>query len=165
MIKSCSCIINKNFNFVVEYKKDHILLIDKSEWQSPSYGTPLTTHDVLITSEGKTTKITYNIAGTTLINYSDLPSSAECSKDGIYTFTIDNCGKIYTKHEAIIPNTICAYSKYVLKTEDKNYKDNLWLLFSEIEYIKVNANLGLVDNAIKHFKLLEKLFKQLNCKC
>lgn len=161
----CSCIINNNFSFVIEYKKDHLLLIDKSEWYTESHNIPIETYPVTVINEDKSFTFDYRVNGTTMIKYSDLPSDKDCESDGIYTFKIDNCGEIYTRHEAILKKIMCSYSKLLLTIEAKDYITILLPIYREIEFIKVNSNLGFVNKAIAHYELVKSMLKQVNCEC
>lgn len=162
---NCSCIINNEFLFTIDYKKDHLLFIDKSKWKTNEYNTPITTHELTIKNGSLEKKININLNNTTIIKYSDLPTKSGTSKDGVYTFILDNCGKLYSQCEAILPESMCKYSKYLLNTNEENHKETLWKIYSTIEYIKANSNLCLEEKAQKHYENLQNIFKQLNCSC
>ena len=87
----CSCIANDNFNFIIEYKKDYLLFIDKSEWITSEYNEPIIEYPITIINSKKTNTINIRVGGSTIINYCDLPSDNGCGNDGIYEFQIDVC--------------------------------------------------------------------------
>jgi len=161
----CSCISNEDFNFVIEYDKDHITIIDKSTWATEEHNAPLIYHNVEIINNDKTYTFPLKINGSTIIKYCDLPSESSCGSDGIYTFKIDNCGLIYRKTVAILKHINCSYSKLLINTELKDYKNVIWPIFRQIEFIKVNAVLGYVKKAEEHYNLLVDMLKQINCEC
>lgn len=162
---SCSCIANNNFRFIIEYKKDHILFIDKSEWVTPSYQSPLSTHPLKIRNGDKEKTITMNVGGSTIINYCDLPSSGSCGPDGIYNFEIESCGDIFTRCEAILQHIMCSYTKLLVQVSPDEYMIKVLPIFKEIEFIKANARICNTTEAAKHYELIEQMFQQLNCKC
>ena len=162
---SCSCIANNNFNFIIEYKKDYILFIDKSEWVTPEYNTPLTTHTLKIINGNKEKQITFTIGGSTIIKYCDLPSSGECGPDGIYTFEVESCGEIFSRCEAILQHITCSYNKLLVQIPVEEYKEKALPVFTLMEYIKSNARVCNITEASKNYELIEKVLKKLNCKC
>ena len=162
---SCSCIINDNFNFVIEYKKDHLLFIDKSEWTTPEFNTPIKEHPLTIINDNKEKTINIRINGITIIRYCDLPSDNGCGNDGIYTFKLESCGDIFYRTEAILIHIMCSYSKLLIKYKPEDYRDIVYPIFREIELIKANAIMGLDTKAQEHYKIVKKMFEHLNCKC
>jgi len=161
----CSCIANDNFNFIIEYKKDYLLFIDKSEWITSEYNEPIIEYPITIINGKKTNTINIRVGGSTIINYCDLPSDNGCGNDGIYEFQIDVCGQIFTRCEAILIHIMCSYSKLLLKHDITEYNDKIWPIYREIEFIKSNSIICNRTKAIQHYELLVKMFEHLNCKC
>lgn len=60
---------------------------------------------------------------------------------------------------------MCSYSKLLIKYDPESYKDKVWNVFREIEFIKALAAQGLTNKAIDHYDLVTKMFEHLNCKC
>jgi hypothetical protein len=164
-MKKCSCIVNNNFNFVIDYKEDYLLFIDKSEWQTSEYNTPLDTYPLTIKNGEKTKTININVGSSTIIKYCDLPSDNGCGNDGIYEFIIDNCGDVYTKCEAILISIMCSYTKLLVTTDLNNYTSKIWPIFREIEFIKANSRICNINEAKEHYTIVKKMFEHLNCKC
>lgn len=164
-MKKCSCIINNNFDFRIEYKDTYLLFVDKSTWGTSEFNTPLEEFDITIINGNLTKKIKARVNGATRINYCDLPSDNGCGNDGVYKFEVDSCGDIFSICEAILININCAYTKLLLKYEPEEYKEKLWPIYREIEFIKVNASLCNATNAKRHYDIVEKMFEHINCKC
>lgn len=161
----CSCIANDNFNFTIEYKKDYLLFVDKSDWETSSYNTPLTEYTLNIINGELTKSIQVKVNGSTVINYCDLPSDNGCGNDGVYEFQVETCGQIFTKCEAILINIMCAYSKLLITKDFTEYEDVVWPIFREIEFIKANSRICNTTHAIEHYKIVKKMIEHLNCKC
>lgn len=162
----CSCIINDNYNFTIDYKKNYLLFKDNSEWYTEKHNQPLEEFDLeIINSKGESKFIKATVNGNTKINYSDLPCESSCKYDGIYTFKINNCGQDYSIIEPILNNINCSYSKLLVKTKPEDYLIKILPIMFEIEGIISNANFGLIDKAKEHMKVVEKMFINLDCKC
>ena len=164
-MKKCSCIANDNFNFIIEYKKDHLLFIDKSEWVTSEYNEPLETHPLTIKNDTRTTTINIRAGGTTRINYCDLPSSNGCGNDGIYEFIIETCGQVFTRCEAILIHSMCSYTKLLVEADLNKDDEKVWMIFRQLEMIKANARLCNISSSQEHYNILVKMFEHLNCKC
>lgn len=162
---NCSCIANDNFNFTIEYKKDHLLFVDKSEWVTSEYNKPLIEHPLTIINGKKTKTINIRVNGTTIINYCDLPSDNGCGNDGIYEFQIETCGQIFTKCEAVLVTIMCSYTKLLVKHDIDEYESKIWPIYREIEFIKANSNLCNVEKSLEHYNIVKRMFEHLNCKC
>lgn len=164
-MKKCSCIANNNFNFVIEYKEDYLLFVDKSEWITSEFNSPLETHPLTIKNGDKSKIIDIRVGGTTIINYCDLPSDNGCGNDGIYEFIIETCGDIYTRCEAILIHIMCSYTKLLITTDLEKYESSVLPIFKEIEFIKANSRICNTIEAIEHYTIVKKMFEHLNCKC
>jgi hypothetical protein len=164
-MKKCSCIINDKFDFRIEYKDKYLLFIDKSIWGTSEFNSPLEEFDLKIINGSLIKTIKARINGATRIDYCDLPSNNGCGNDGIYQFQVDSCGDIFTICEAILININCAYTKLLLKYPMEEYKEKVWPIFREIEFIKANASICNTTQAIKHYEVVKKMFEHINCKC
>lgn len=164
-MKKCSCIANDNFNLVIDYREDYLLIIDKSEWITSEYNSPLDIHPLTIRNYDKTKTININVGGTTKLNYCDLPSDNGCGNDGVYEFILDSCGQVFTLCEAILINIMCSYTKLLVNTELKDYQDKIYPILREIEFIKANSRICNTNDAIEHYMIVKKMFEHLNCKC
>ena len=60
---------------------------------------------------------------------------------------------------------MCSYTKLLLKYSTDEYKEKIWPILREIEFIKVNANICNVTEATKHYDIVKKMFEHINCKC
>jgi hypothetical protein len=162
----CSCIINDNYNFIIEYKKDYLLFIDKSEWRTEAHNKPIEEFDLVITNSKNDSKLfKARVNGTTMIKYSELPCETDCKYDGIYTFNVNNCGQDYQITEAIINNIMCSYSKLIVDTKLEDFQTKVIPILYQIEAIKASTRFNLISKAKEHMSVLERMFKNLNCKC
>lgn len=164
-MKECSCIANNNFNILIEYKKDYIIIVDDSEWVTSEYNNSQKEFDLTIINGDKTRTIKARINGKTKINYCDLPSNNGCGNDGIYKFEVESCGEIFSICEAIIPKIMCAYTKLLLKYDITEYKEKIFPIFKEIEFIKSTSSICESQEALKHYNNVIKMLEHINCKC
>lgn len=161
----CSCIVDNNFNFLIEYKKDYLLFVDKSEWITSEYNQKLDTVLLKIINGDRSRIIDMKVGGSTIIKYCDLPSDNGCGNDGVYEFELDVCGQVFTKCDAILIHIMCSYSKLLLQYKSEEYEDKVWAVFREIEFIKANSRVCNTTRAIEHYNILKRMFEHLNCKC
>jgi len=164
-MKQCSCIANNNFNFIIEYKKDYLLFVDNSEWTTSEFNSPLEYFDLVIINGELTKTVKAKVGGSTQIKYCDLPSNNGCGNDGVYKFQVDSCGDLFYICEAILISIMCAYSKLLLKYNLEEYKEKIWPIYREIEFIKANANICNTTQAMKHYNIVQKMLEHINCKC
>lgn len=164
-MKKCSCIINNNFDFRIEYKDTYLLFVDKSTWGTSEFNAPIEEFDLIIINGSLTKKIKARVNGATRINYCDLPSDNGCGNDGIYKFEVDSCGDVFSICEAVLININCSYTKLLLKYNVEEYKEKIWPIFREIEFIKANASICNTTQATKHYEIVKKMFEHINCKC
>jgi hypothetical protein len=164
-MKKCSCIANNNFDFRIEYKDNYLLFVDKSTWITSEFNLPIDEFDLTITNGDLTKTIKARVNGSTRINYCDLPSDNGCGNDGIYKFQVNSCGDDFFICEAVLININCAYTKLLLKYNVEEYKEKIWPIFREIEFIKANASICNTTLAEKHYKIVKTMFEHINCKC
>lgn len=164
-MKQCSCIKDSKFDFRIEYKENYLLFVDKSVWITSEFNIPLEEFDLNIINGNLNKKIKARVNGVTRINYCDIPSDGSCGNDGIYKFEVDSCGEIFSICEAILININCSYTKLLLKYPIEEYKEKIWPIFREIEFIKVNASICNTIQAQKHYDIVKKMFEHINCKC
>ena len=164
-MKKCSCIINNNFDFKIEYKDNYLLFVDNSTWGTSEFNLPLEQFELTIINGNLTKKIKAKVNGSTRINYCDLPSNNGCGNDGIYKFEVDSCGEVFSICEAVLININCSYTKLLLKYPLEEYREKIWPIFREIEFIKANASICNTHQAQKHYEIVKKMFEHINCKC
>lgn len=164
-MKKCSCIVNNNFDFRIEYKESYLLFVDNSEWTTSEFNSPQETFDLKIINGNLTKTIEARVNGSTRINYCDLPSDNGCGNDGVYKFSVESCGEVFFVCEAILINIMCAYTKLLLKYNLEDYKEKIWPIYREIEFIKANSNLCNTTQADKHYTTVKKMLEHINCKC
>ena len=164
-MSKCSCIENNNFDFSIDYKKDHLVFVDKSKWITAENSSPLEEFEVTIYNDNKSKKFKARVNGNTKLKYCDLPSDNECGSDGIYKFEAEICGELFSITEAVLQHIMCSYTKLLVRYNFEEYKEKIWPIFREIEYIKANANVENITEAIEHYKILKRMFEHINCKC
>ncbi len=164
-MKECSCIANNNFNITITHKKDYFIITDNSEWVTSDYNIPQKEFDITIINENKTRTVKGIIGGSVNINYCDLPSSSNCGNDGIYKFQVESCGELFSICEAILPKTMCAYTKLLLKFDPEEYKEKVFPIFKELEFVKTTSSICDSNEALKHYNTLVKMLEHVNCKC
>jgi hypothetical protein len=160
----CSCIENKQFDFILDYEKDHLVFTDKSKWVTAKNAEPITEFEVTISIyDTYSTSFNARVNGETKIPYTSLPTTDNsiCDYDGIYKFSVNVCDDIMYKYNVILKNIHCAYSKLVLKEDWKNAIE----VFYQMELIKSHALVRNFQSAEKQYALLESFLVKLNCNC
>ena len=160
----CSCILNDNFNFSIDYKKDHIIFRDYSEWGTQPHNQKLDTYTLEIYNDELVKKIEVPLNGSVIIKNCDLPFSNKCGSDGIYKFQTFNCGETYYKYEFVYPHIMCSYTKLLVKLKPDEYH-KIYDILQQIEVIKANVNIENITDALKHYEILQDMIVHLNCKC
>ena len=88
-----------------------------------------------------------------------------CLKDGIYEFSVTNCGRKYTKSKAILCQAECGINKLIAKGEGKKDIEKINLLKFYAEAVKVNSEQGRPNQAKKYFTFLQDELRRLHCEC
>lgn len=158
----CSC-ISGCFNFTIcSQDSSKIVLCDLSEWMEESYYTLPESYIVKInTPNGSNKQIEYKPKGCTVISAKDL-TGYNNFPDGVYCFTVDNCGIIYTQNIAILSQIREKIDKLYLDDSFKD-KDCLCELESYYKYIEVNTKYNRKEVADFYFSAINKKISKLFC--
>ena len=166
-MRSCLCIVDKQYKFTIDYRDDDILYTDYSKWTGSNNSNLEDTYDITVINEetGLEKRINVGVGKTTPISCNSL-FGTDCGIDGIYTFRVESCGQVLERTEAIVPSLQCAYTKILLKpNKTKKDKQDLLDIWFELEFIKSASRAGMTSQASEHFKTLTTIIKQLNCTC
>lgn len=164
---NCLCILDNQFNFIVDTYKEYLIFTDYSKWS-------LTTEELLNVTVPieiglvnnlnniSNSIININAGKSTIIKYEDLPVT-DCNNDGVYTFKITTCNneQVLEKKYALLKSLNCAYKQLILK---KDF-ENAFQLFQNIELIKASAEIDAFDEVQNIYDLSVSLIKNLKCNC
>lgn len=158
---NCYCIKNNNFNFaLIEINCYTYIYQDLSEWITP----PVENYIVKITPSGSNQQydLVINAGTNTGIINSTAIGLGENTKlpNGIYTFEVTICDKIFTKKELILCKLKCQYANSIsslnigcndLKNKKKLQElSEYQLLFDSIEYNKRCCKWNKVKELIEY---------------
>lgn len=159
----CSCIKGEgNFNFIISALSDSVLLYqDLSDWmEHPNYATP-TQYTLLIKLPNTETikEVVIDIQKVNRITSEILFGKDGVIPDGIYCFSVENCGYKYSRHAAIVRKLECCTDKLFMEGVDTKELDDL------IRKIKISTQFQDMTTATKLYKIASEKIKLNNCFC
>jgi|31_taG_2_1085359.scaffolds.fasta_scaffold00372_7 hypothetical protein len=167
---SCSCIkgTGSKFDFKLESVDcKTLLLTDLSNWNDDKgYFIP-ESHQITVTLPVSNKQVVVNIKpqGTTVFNGDNLETS-ECLPDGIYCFSIDSCGKVYTRFRAVTCLLECRFDRLTQKLAKKEVSIEKYIELSNyLEIMKASAKMDQSQKAADFYKILTKELDNLDCEC
>ena len=165
---NCSCIRN-NFNFHIKVLScGELLYEDLNNWMTEDYYVIQEDYEVSIKFPSDTEiKVVVDTEQSTKLNASELIHTA-CFPDGIYCFSVESCGKKYTRNKAIVCNTECRLANLIREASKENNKEK-WeeviKLKASLDAVYAHSELGNFELANEEYKYLKKKLDNLNCKC
>ena len=85
--------------------------------------------------------------------------------DGIYEFTLDNCGVVYTQKELITSKVECSLDIALVKAKNKKDYESIYDIRDDISVAKATAALGNYETANKIIELVKQKLQNLDCNC
>lgn len=154
---NCACIKN-DFRFTIDCLDDtSVVYRDISTWMEGFNYNKDSNYELQIKFPGhsKPKKFTVN-------NFENVKLDFGKIIDGIYEITVDNCGTLYTRCEALIPNLQCCVDK--INAENKN-PDKTSELNGNLEMFKACVKSGDLESSNELLKIIKRTVKNLNCNC
>lgn len=158
--RPCSCIRDTFLLHVSSPAKDVVLIHDLSNW--------VTDEDGFVYPNFYTLDVKYPNEEVKSVEVSPIHGfmiSGEKLPDGIYTFTLDNCGVTYTQKALIISSTECALDKATLKAKSKTDFELIDDIKSDIMVAQASAEYGDYDVANKILNIAKRKLESNFCNC
>jgi hypothetical protein len=155
----CSCIRSTFSLFVSSPSKGVVLIHDLSDW---------------VVEEGFVFPNIYNLetlfpdGRVELVEVSPKNGytlSVDTPVDGIYEFTLNNCGVIYTQKELILSGVRCSLDIAITKAVKKSDFDSIRDIEDDIFVAKSAATLGNYQSAKKILQTINLKLNNLSCDC
>jgi hypothetical protein len=165
---ACSCIVKGYFNFHLSSITNEALIYeDASVWATgEDYVFPTTYSLDIKTPVGAIYTVEVNASGKNRIDSTTLGLGANLTfMDGIYCFTLENCGKIYSKSKAYTPNSECCILNLLSRAKTDIDFEIIQRLSFYLKSVHINSELKKEELATEFFQKLQKEFQLLNCNC
>lgn len=171
-MSKCACInaSGRAFDIDIEYTDCKSLkLTDFSEWmEDDNYIIPTSYPIEVETPTGARKQLTFYPKTSKKYTVNELVGK-NCLTDGIYCFTVDSCGRKYSKSFAVLCELECKLQEMVYKQAsgelEKSGEDKIPQIKNFIEISKAQAKLGNSKKANEFYKTADKILSQYNCSC
>lgn len=163
----CSC-IKGNYDFILQSKDcSRLTYQDISDWMIEDYyAIPDTyTVNILIPGRKEGLDVAVNTNGVTVLTPEDLGLKSKCIVDGVYCFTIDNCGTVYKKSVAVTYQVQCCLDNLVVKSSTKRDLETIQQLQMMLDGVHINAKFGNIIDAHKQLAFIQTSLESLDCNC
>lgn len=158
----CSCIVNGEFLFAIDYRSNYLIYTDFSKWVTSIHNRPLEQYEIKISNETQTKSYLVNVDKSTIIKYEDLFGSIlNCNCLSILTITAEICGEPFVQYIAYTEPFQKAFEKLLI---ERRVEEAL-KLFSYIETLKAQVINDLIPQAMETHKLIIAYLKMIKCSC
>ena len=151
----CSC-IGENFSLILSVPNSEVVVIhDLSDWVvEEGFVFP----DFYVLDVLYPNKETKKIEVSPKYGYT-IPLNG----DGIYEFSLNNCGVMYTQKRLILSDLECRLDQAILEVEDElpKIKD----IFDDLYVAKAAAEIGNYSTAINILNKAEQKLENISCNC
>lgn len=161
-MRDCSC-IRGVFNVHAEaLDKDTLVVTDVSEWMDEEGYDPPTVYTASITppASSRAFDVLIDANKTNKITSEDIGAI----KDGVYCFTVESCGKVYTRNKALFPKMECCVAK-AWATMPGHREDQIREVDKFLMLATHAAELGNVNDSFNNLKIARQLLDNLKCDC
>jgi len=165
---NCNC-VKGNFDVIVDFHGCNTLVIeDFSDWMEEDgyYNKP---ESYVLSIQTPNRPKTYNITIYTdkrnKFSTSDLGIGGQNFNDGIYCFTLENCGNTYKRNKMLSCSIECCLDDAVSKLTNREeilILDEIRLL---VDSSKINTEIGNLTKAKEQYSMITKMLRRLNCSC
>lgn len=158
---NCSC-IKGVFDFqILGYDKENIIFQDLSEWMEGDHYLLPDEYSITIESPLKSkATVLVSTANSTRIQQKD---TNFFFFDGVYTFSVESCGKVYTKKVGLFPEFECCLDVAFIKLPD--LVDTLLKMQIDLQAVKSSILLGDSTTSKEAFMVLKRKLANLECDC
>ena len=164
---NCSC-IKGNYDFILQSKDcSRLTYQDLSDWMIEDYYNIPDTYnvDVLIPGRKSSINIPVNTNGVTVITPETLGLKSKCIVDGVYCFTVENCGTVYKKSIAVTYQSQCCLDNLVITASTKRDLDTVKYLQMMLDGVHINAKFDNIEEAHKQLSFIVTSLESLDCNC
>ncbi len=165
---NCNC-VKGNFDITIDYHGCNTLVIeDFSDWMEEEgyYNIPDTyVLKILTPNRPKSYEITIQTRKRNKFTPSDIGIGGQNFNDGIYCFTLENCGNTYKRNKMLSCTIECCLEDAVSKINNREeilLLDEIRLLLSSC---KINTEIGNLTKAKQQYGIITKMLRRLNCSC
>lgn len=164
---NCSC-VKGNFEILLHSLGGGTIVIDDfSDWMKEDYYTIPESYEleILAPNRPKTNSVTIYTNKRNKLTPSDIGVHGKNFTDGIYCFTLLNCGNTYKRNKLISAQIECCIEDAVSKLKNREEI----LLLDEIRLMldscRINTEIGNLTRAKEQYSIITKMLKRLNCNC
>ncbi len=158
----CSCIVNGEFLFTIDYKSNYLIYTDNSTWVTSVHNNPLEQYEIKISNESESKTYLVNVGKSTIIKYADLFGSIHnCNCLSILTISTEICGEPFEQYFAYTEPFQKAFEKLLIERR----VDDAIKLFGHIETLKAQVNNELIPEVMETHKLIIAYLKMIKCSC
>lgn len=159
MKKPCSCIGSTFLLNVSSPNKGVVLIHDLSDWvQEEGFVYPDIYLLDVIYPDG-------NVVEKTASPKNGWTFEVDPAQDGVYEFTLNNCGVVYTQKELITSNVECSLDIAIVKTDKERDFALIRDIQDDLMVAKSAAGIGNYESATKILELITRKMKNLSCDC
>lgn len=159
-MSECACVSGVYDFFVKPIGDNKLIYKDASNWMSEDNYQKADKYSLDIIPPGTSKKTTVEIN----VQTDNIISVFDKLKDGVWCFSILNCGTNYIKSVALFPNLRCCI-KQAWATLDIDKQDKIREVESYLNSAATNAEFNNVKAAAQNLDIAEKLLKNLKCDC
>lgn len=158
---NCSCIKGVFDFLVLGYDLENLIYQDLSEWMIGDHYLVPDTYILTITSpKGSVAQVEVGTKCSTRIEQKD---TKFCFNDGIYTFSVESCGKTYSKTVGIFPTLECCLDVAIIKRPEM--AEELMKIDYDLRTLKSSILLGDNSTAKLAYHTINRRVKNLECDC
>jgi hypothetical protein len=85
--------------------------------------------------------------------------------DGVYEFSLDNCGVLYTQKELLIPNMECSLDLAIIEKDNDRDLALIQDIFDDLFVAKSSANIGNYTAANSILSMAKDKLTNISCDC
>lgn len=157
--KPCSCIRDTFLLHVSSPQKNVVLIHDLSNW---------VVEDGFVYPDFYLLKIRHPNDAEETIKVSPKNGfifNVDCPIDGVYEFTLDNCGVTYTQKELITSKIECSLDIALVKVQNDRDLELIKNIQDDLMVARAAAGIGNYESANKILDLAKQKLKNLSCDC
>lgn len=165
----CGC-IKENYDFTLNSLDSKTLVYqDMSIWMDGDEFSIPSSYSVSIKEPQRTEGTLLNLStqNQSALTSKNLSGSTELCPlpDGVYCFTVSNCGTTFTRTKAVLYSLECCLQSFkagAISDEDFEKARKLELY---LEAVRINTDLGKTQKASEFFDRARRELSNLNCNC
>lgn len=165
----CGC-VKENFDFTLHSLDSNTLVYqDMSVWmEGDEFSIPDNYNvSILAPSKGEGNDVTLSVNSQTSITSKNLFGSSELTSlpDGIYCFTLENCGTKFQRSKAVLYSLECCLQSFKASANTDKDFDRIRKLELYLDSVRINTELGKTQKALEFYDRAKRELSNLNCNC